>query len=210
MFESYLNAMLNGAVVFTVDTYFTTQTIGRENITQGVTTALGGTTLVYDYMVFANNIPEIGGVAWVNDYKTVITTFGMNDVQNLLHVTAGTGGQKYASIHMEALFDGLLAQGFTHAALLNPEFYGWWEYYMQLYLHEFTHTVEMYPEVMAHNTIDYHGVLSYYSNTVGPISPGLIPYPGCITEFEVIRLFLLNRAIVNGVPAGVPQSFWHD
>jgi hypothetical protein len=82
---------------------------------------------------------------------------------------------------------------------------------MQLYLHEFTHTVEMYLENYWDNVntnVDYHGVLGHYGRTVGLISPGLgVGYDGCISEIEVIRLFLLNQAIVNGETVGIPNEF---
>lgn len=225
MFGQYLNALLNGLVDFKVDTYFTTESLGNENFQRGATHPLGNNMeIVYNYNIFGYSIPEIDGVAgsgvdWstvggkLSNYGSVITTFGMNDYDSLLHVVAGTAGTKYASIHQETLFGGLLGQGFYFDYLLNLENQGvpgWWEAYMQLYLHEFTHTVEFYPENLAYNgaDLDYHYVSNYYGNLYGSISQGLGTNQPGISEIEIIRLFLLNRTIVDGRTVGIPKNFW--
>ena len=226
MFEQYLNALLNGLVDFKVDTYFTSDSLYSEHFQQGMTNPLGSTDLVYNYNIFGYNIPEIGGSIerdqtgafdWskvggtLDNYRTVITTFGMNDYSSLLHVIAGTAGEKYASIHQESLFGGLLDQGYNYDYLLDMDNQGvpsWWEYYMELYLHEFTHTVEMNPGNMALNDIGYHEVSKHYSEVYGSITSGTGITENGISEFEVIRLFLLNKAVVDGKMVGIPKSFW--
>jgi hypothetical protein len=119
MLGQYLNALLNGLVVFEIDTFFTTEQLGRQKFGFGMT-SWGS----YSYKIWGYNIPEIGGVeipytgGWsmydvggmLDEYRTVITTIGMNDFDGLLHGSAGSGWANYASIHLESLFTALRHQ----------------------------------------------------------------------------------------------------
>lgn len=124
-------------------------------------------------------------------------------------ISWGGGGskRKYASIHMEALFGGIYRQGGKVDYLLDyeapsvPEFWSW---FMDLYLHEFAHSVEQYPENKEVNSIDYHSVQRHYR--FQRIDGG----QSGSQEIETVRLYLLNRANVNGETLGIPKSFWYD
>jgi len=191
--------MLNGLVTFEVDTFFTTTKVGIESLYRGSTT-FDGINLVYGYGIHGQNIPEISGI--LDNYRSVITTFGMNDYTNLLHIGGGSAGRKYASIHLESLLGGRIINGQPIEPILDPtDPYtpSFWKFCMELYLHEFTHTVEMvlWDEPEYQHILYYHGVLRHYRNIDSRIS-----------EIEVIRLFLLNQAVVDGGTAGIPLYFW--
>lgn len=240
MLEQYLNALLNGLVVFQVDTFFTTEPLGINNITPGVGSWRDTDgTLFYNYGISAWNIPEIGGVAWepgkginwsdiggiLRDYRSVITTFGMNDYNYILHQQAGSGGNKYATVHTEALFGGIPDNGIpsVEALLDQTKWANWWHRsVMALYLHEFTHTVELQLENAERNGIwGLHSVCNYFGNLIGStrtwdmgirenaygVSMYGTPY---ITEIEIIRLFFLDEINIDGQTVGIPFSFWKD
>lgn len=196
MFGQYLNALMNGLVVFEVDNYFTTEILGREHFVQG-SDAWYNTI----YMLNGYDIPEISNK--INCYRSVITTFCLNDYIGQLRGGAGFGSNKFAGVHMESLF-GVTQQGYDLEYLFNFSNQGvtdWWEFFMQLYLHEFTHTVEMH-------YYNYHDTLNYYGNKYGNISQGLGSKQSGISEIEVIRLFLLNQAKVDNKIIGIPKDFW--
>jgi len=210
MFGQYANALMNGLVVFEVDTYFTTQTIGREHLIQGTSAWGDESGLFFAYMLMANNIPELDGL--LDEYGSVITSFGINDYDNLLTGGAGYGTKKFAGVHLETLLASFIMNDHLSVQMaLDFDYPGvaeGWESFMQLYLHEFVHTLEQDPDVLEYNAMDYHDVVKHYSQVCGPIAPGLgAGYQG-ISEIEVIRLFLLNRAEIDGRTVGIPNWFW--
>jgi len=226
MFGQYLNALLNGLVNFEIDTLFTTEPLDSRNFESGITNPLGSTQLVRDYSIFGYNIPEIGGASLDNgslppleeieqngilgNYRSIITTFGMNDYEGLLHVTGGTAGMKYASIHIESILGGLVINEQPVEWLLDfnlPGISAGWVNIMELYLHEFTHTLEQRVEILELNGIDFHNVLKYYGEA-GSLTGGIGFGDGWISEIEVIRLFLLYQVVINERTVGIPNSFW--
>lgn len=238
MLEQYLNALLNGLVVFEVDTYFTTEPLGKANVTAGAGSWRDTDgTLFYNYSMDAYKIPEIGGVTggtwnWSDlggilpNYRTIFTTFGMNDYNpQLLHQQAGSAGNKYASIHLESLgFDSLRRQGYSMEDLFTPEFANWWHTgFMPLYLHEFTHTVEMQLENLERNGFwglhnltyyfgDLHGSIRSWDMGIRENGYGVSETYGYtyMTEIEIMRLFFLDEINIDGQTIGIPFSFWKN
>lgn len=152
-------------------------------------------------------ISQVEGDGLLRKYKSIITTFSMNDFEERLHFVGGSGRRKYANIHMDALFCSLIKQGETVNYLLDYKAEGparWWLAFMQLYLHEFTHSVENYLENKAINPMDYHDANGYYR------FHGLDEGRAGDMEIEFIRLYLLNKVIINGVSLGIPKSFWYS
>ena len=149
-----LNEWFDGLVIFEIDSYFTTVTLGSESFN------IGGDTC----SIMAYNIPEISGI--LNNYRSIITTLNMNDYDGLLHNAAGLGEKKYAAVFMEAIFKGLLVNHDPIESLLdltNPN----WNSILTLYLHEFTHTIEqglkdVYEYHKAHISSDYIEITRLY------------------------------------------------
>ena len=220
----YLNAMMNGLVNFKVDVYFTTEVVGSKSFTLGIAQPLGSTELVYNYDLLAYNIPELGGLEWpdvnglppisdiesdgiLSKYKTIMTTFCMNDEDSDIHVIAGSSEKKYSSIHMESLFGSLKRNGYSVDYLFDPNVKNidiWWKGYMELYLHEFAHSVELYPENKNQNRLDYHEIHGYYAIKYGYKYGG----QSGMFEVEIARLFLLCKADIDGEKFGIRKEFW--
>jgi len=203
LLEHYLNAMLNGLVIFEVDMYFTKAPLDEKHFYQGTASVPGGDKVYYDYGINAYDIEEVFGM--LASYGSVIASFNMNDYSELLHITGGSAGKKYGEIHMETVFGGLVRNNDPIEWLFDSSIPGVnesWEFFMELYLHELTHTFEMMQEFLmpSQDVIGYHAVRSCYATAVD----------FWFSEIEVIRLFLLNQAEVNGEKVGIRYEFWRD
>lgn len=222
MLEEYLNAMMNGAVYFKLDSYFTSEVVGTRSFIRGIGQSLGGTDLLYNYDLPAYTIPELGGMekpevngfppiekiegdGLLSKYRTIMTTFSMNDHEDVLHFIGGSSERKYSSIHLETLFSSLIKQGYTVDDLFDPYFYKWWKFYMEVYVHEFTHSVELYLENKIQNELDYHEIKKQYALKYGY---GYVGQSGAF-EIEISRLFLLGKAEIEGEFFGVRHNFWN-
>lgn len=174
-FSQHLNDIFDGLVIFEIDYYFTTVPLGKANISQGIASGW------FDYGVFADDIPEVSHL--LDDYRTIMTTFGMNDFDGLLHMGGGSAGAKYASMHFEVIADTL----FSSYEVINA-----WGSLMDHYTHEFIHTVET-----AFNTYEFHDAAGYYLNN------------HIITDNPTINtLYLLNQMTIDGKRVGIPYSAW--
>ena len=220
--QDYLNAMLNGKVNFQIDTYFTKEVVGSESFS--CSTGYNGYREEYDYGLYAYTLPELGGGVWdeygklsktmneieaseiLSKYRTVITTFGMNDFDYELHCTGGSSIRKYARMHLEAL----LNEGeYTAECILDENHYyfdSWRDSFMGFYLHEFTHSVELYSENKAVNSMDYHDVykkyaFDYWSDPEAKGQSGNL-------EKECIRRYLLYEIEFDGDLFGITPEFW--
>ena len=130
-----------------------------------------------------------------------MTTFCMNDYneKELLHNVAGSAGKKYGYVHTESLLYGFVSSGVDPSAVLDERKYKeWWDSYNSLYLHEFTHTCELWDMSVESSACDLHGTIAYYSRTEGSDFP----------ELEMIRLFLLREAVVKDVIVGILPDYW--
>lgn len=176
-----LNEWFEDLVIFEIDTYFTTESIGNDSYHAGMTS-----TGKLDYSVFAKDIPELGPL--LKDYRSIITTSCMNDYDGLLHSSAGNASDKYALVNMEMFLKPFIINDIPLEDYLDLV-YEDWKTLLTVYIHEFAHTVET-----AINAYEYHEVISYYWNQ--------------ISELAITRLYLLNQAIVDDETVGIPFEYW--
>ena len=196
--SKYLNAVFNETVRFEVDEYFTTQPVdetvfvGSDNYYMPATQATNGITEVHSLLA---------------DYDSVITTYSLCGYENSLKLTggAGSGNAKYATVvldyflypfthegsgyygdELENILDNYYSNSVAH-----------WESFMNTYIHEFIHTVEMQLGIM--DTKWLHAAYSHYANIHGALSP--IPY-------NVDIPYLLNKYEADGEKWGIPYEFW--
>lgn len=88
----YLNILMDGSVTFSVDVLYITETIRTEQLIRGI--ASNGDI---DYGLWKEKIPEIYNRA--QNYKSVITTFSLNDFECNLQRGGGKTGRKFAAVH---------------------------------------------------------------------------------------------------------------
>lgn len=174
----YLNNWFNGTVKFEVETFYTTTPIGNDSYSSGNSNGK------IAYLVEAKDIPEIYPL--LSNYRSIITTLNMNDYKYDLHTSSGSAGQKYGCVYMDSFLRMLNSTPIDE--FLNLSHVNWNET-IDTYLHEFTHTVEL-----SFHGYEFHKVLKYYYNS--------------LSSMEVIKKYLLNEAIVNGVTVGIPYDFW--
>lgn len=174
-----LNTWFDGSVVFEVDTFYVSSTIGNEAYHAGLSS-----TGMFSYSAFADNVSQLHPI--LKDYRSIITTGSMNDFERKLNNSSGTAGEKFAYVvfeHLQFTFKNYSIHEFIE---LKPLI---WETQIDTYLHEFAHTVEN--AILAY---DFHKVIEHYWLK--------------IDHFDVIRLYLLNQAEINGEIVGIPMSFW--
>jgi hypothetical protein len=154
-----------------------------------------------DYSLWAEDIPEVWPM--LDDYRSVITSFCMGDYDTKLHHVAGIGRQKHASIYLEYVWGSCLKDNYLPIETMLDFDYpgiaqGWHGNIMDLYLHEFAHTVELY--FNDREIYEFHDALRYYAYN----------YEVTASEQKAIRLYLLNQLIIDGKKAGIPNSFWDE
>jgi hypothetical protein len=177
----YLNDWFYGLVSFEVDTYFTTVAVGNESFTYGYS------GLLRDYFIMANDIPEVSEM--LEDYGSVVTTFCMNDYGYVFHHMGGVSDMKYSACYLETVLRGFVINDIPLEAMLDTtDLY--WEFVMEHYLHEFTHTVEISLDVY-----EFHVALGYTDNNR-------------ISKLEITKLYLLNQLAIDGQKEGIPYGFW--
>lgn len=115
LFSKTLNDMLDGLVKFEVDSYFTSQTIGKDSVTNG-----NG--------IYAEDIWELTSIGILDEYRAVLTTFSFDGNPNLLYSSSGSAHLKYATIPLDRQFNKVNAFSFDSA--------------IEVYVHEFIHTIE--------------------------------------------------------------------
>lgn len=186
-FEALLNKVFSGLINFEAESYFTTVTIGEENIGSHEMLLQDGIKFK-NYFIMPYNIPEIKGM--VDDYRCVMSTFCFNDYEGLLHCAGGYGDYKYGAVQFEGNVLQTILNNKPIESILDfteKEWYG----ITDGYLHEFTHTIEQGLSVYP-----YHYTLGAHSNQ------GI--YEG------TTELYLLNQAIVDGQKVGIPYPYWTD
>ncbi len=178
---------LTETIIFEVDAYFTTKPLSEENFDSGA-----DHQGLFEYSIFADNILEVGLI--IPKYRSIITTFSMQDYANILHVAAGLGRSKHAGIYLEGILGGLLINDEELDEFFEEDYIVRNHDYLEsLYTHEFAHTIEQ--SLPINFDYDYHNIESYYSG---------LGY----TQLETVRLYFLNETIMDGQKVGVPSSFW--
>lgn len=190
-FLKFLNEITEGLVSFKVDEYFTTVPIGIENTNVSIVSKNG--QWFNEYFVDANLIQEIAGM--VNNYRSVINIFSFGDNEPLFRNSSGHGGEKFASIYYNCLFEQAEFDGYTLDELLANLNNHEWDSIVDTFLHEFTHTVEQ-----GISTYRLHNVMANYHNQ------------GIVNEIEIIKDYLLNQAHVTNYDesVGIPYCFWKN
>lgn len=189
--DIYLNAMLNGKVNFIIDTYYTSAPITENEI------RLANSLDDWEYYLFAEDIPEIQD--FILNYNSVIITFNMEDYYDFnLHQTAGMASKKSAVIHDESVIGNYYRDEVSVEDLLDNSQASYaerWDNIIGLYLHEFTHTVELSIE---NNDYGYHTAIGDYCDKYGAIKDELI----------VIKLYLNGEVAIDGKLLGIPELYW--
>lgn len=190
-FAGILNDLFAGEVVFEVDSYYTTQPFGRENLYQGTDMWHN-----YEYGTEISRIPEISEM--VLGYRSVLTTIFLDDK---FHTASGTAIRKSACVYADSFLSVLYEQGESAEFLLDifePSVQKWWDSIMETYLHEFTHTAEMYYaygdsdvlQLGLHSTIEYY-YINYKKSSI-----------------EAITDYVKGQAFFDGKYIGIPMMFW--
>ena len=188
LFSEYLNDIFDGLVLFEVDTYYTTESLGEENIqvswTQGVLEDIG--RLVKTHRIYADKIPEVR--PFITEYQSIITLFSFGDYprdQADLYDINAAGRQKFASVNiLQAGYDSV-----TESYLRNR---------MEGCVHELIHTIE---QGMVYDVYEFHAYGREYNHEYGY---------GVLTTSEENRLYLTNQgiSITTGERVGIPFAFW--
>ncbi len=188
--REYLNLWFDGKVKFEVDTYFTCDTVGEESVDSG--NAAG----FISYDVDANFIPETGELNKL--YHSVLTAFGMNDYEHLLHNSAGLAGVKYGVVNIEGLVDGYVIEQLIED-IRNCDYYdddtqdgtvANAKSIIETFMHELVHTCE---NVYYNELVEFHKVIYHEGN---------------YHAIEYSKLYLLGEAIYNGEKCGIPEEYW--
>lgn len=188
--REYLNLWFDGKVKFEVDTYFTCDTVGEESVTKA------STPNFKCYSVDANFIPETGELNKL--YHSVLTAFGMNDYEHLLHNSAGSAWVKYGVVNIEGLVDGYKIEQLIEE-IRNCNYNDDHTQDMRIYnaksiietfTHELVHTCE---NVYNNELVEFHKV---------------IYHDGDYHAIEYSKLYLLGEAIYNGEKCGIPEEYW--
>ena len=192
----FLNDAFAGEVVFDIDTYYTQNPLGRENLSRGIDYWFD-----YVYGVDTESITEIKDK--IENYRSVITTISYRDYEFVTLAGGGASSRKIAEIYADVLWGGLYNQGGQPKYLLdfNDESVNtWWVgSILDTYIHEFTHTAEMYYSYTDLIPLDLHGYISYY-----------IGQNDGRYDIEAIKQYLVGKACVDGNYIGIPKSFWAD
>ena len=189
-----INEMFDGKVWFVFESYFTKDTVYKDS--------LFGTwaSRYLSYELEPSWIAELEESTILCEYDTVMTTFCLNDYgHSVLHNQAGTAGKKYGYLHTETLLSALKNNDVDPAVVLDQiKYKEWWDFYNELYLHEFVHTCELWPMIMEQIPIDLHGAIADYMNK--PDTD--------FNEMEVLRRFLLGEMMVKGQTTGILPEYW--
>ena len=188
--REYLNLWFDGKVKFEVDTYFTCDTVGEESVDSG--NAAG----FISYDVDANFIPETGELNKL--YHSVLTAFGMNDYEHLLHNSAGSAWVKYGVVNIEGLVDGYVIEqlieeirncDYNDDHTQDTRIYNA-KSIIETFTHELVHTCE---NVYNNELVEFHKVIYHEGN---------------YHSIDYSKLYLLGEAIYNGEKCGIPEEYW--
>lgn len=188
--ELYLNRFLDGLITFEIDSYYTTVPLGIDNITQVRATSIDGIEY-YSYSIDAQDIPEVSNI--FDNYRCVINTYNFNDYQGLLRFATGFGGEKFAMLSFEGIVGQTILNDKPLESLLDYS-NGEWDRIIDLYSHEFVHTIEQ-----GITSYQYHMVLVEYARQ------GLV-------HLEPTIAYLRNQAQVSNetMKVGVPYTYWKN
>lgn len=197
-FSSLLNEWFDGKILFEVDAYFTLTSIGTEQSRAGEEAFYRATNRNDRVSYTLKLIDKAETKSFDLKYHSILNTFGMNDYDYKLHTTTGLAGFRYGSIYIEGIFGGWR----TNFQILNSAYNDMLQdsdndfnrVLIDTYVHEFTHTIEMYYS---------YGEIYDYHKAVGS--------GGTKDVQKITKQYLLCQFEYNGEYVGIPESFWyHD
>lgn len=182
--REYLNDMLDGLVEFEVDEYFTTQPITTENFTHPD----DGTER--DSALFPESIPEVENIIGI--YDSVLSSFSINDFNNELNNSSGMAKAQSGEIHFDhALLYPASLNKVSLKKLIENEEHRIWDSYINTYIHELAHTIEMRV-----NSYSYH------------LWIGDAGWKQHLDDKYIQKLYYTGNALMEGKKVGLPYSFW--
>lgn len=181
--EEKLNEIFYGLINFEIDAYYTKEPVTNDMLSGGT-----GDPINSPVSITAEDIPEVRPL--INKYRTVMTTFNLNDYDEKYHTTmlAGMGSRKFAEIYLDSFLksDDIEVMWDTNHERHEAR----WNRLLETYLHEFCHTIET-----DFGYADYHDALyadrAVYKSTL-----------------EVTEEYLLGLAEYEGELVGVPYDYW--
>jgi|GEM_PF-1567230 len=212
--SKYLNDWFYGIINFTVDIFFTTEVLGVNNLTRipmddhgRITYMIWPRGRTYDgRRGYGLGIPEVQSI--LPYFRSVITTMCLDDFnpffKNIRRANSGIAGNKYALCQFEWVLARLF-EDFTHTPTieeLSDFTLPGWSQVMQLYLHEFIHTVELAIRGVGIYVYDLHDAIKAQAPMP---SDGYTPIQW---RLEGYRQFLLNKQLINEQYIGIPICFW--
>ena len=186
-----LNDMFDGLVLFEVDNYFTTELVQTDQMGVGVGGPFGGQ--YYDYYPNVLWIPELNPI--LQNYRSVITSYCLDDYEFFAHSSGGFSDAKYGYYSLESAFHAWDFSSEKYFDFTLQETVNKWEPIKDVYVHEFTHTVEIALQYTGQDVLGYHEMISVY-------------WKKDIRGLDFTRLYLLNQAELNGESAGIPFECW--
>ncbi len=197
-FGEYLNEWFAGKVIFEVDAYYTIQAFGStEN-------RVGRGDAVSNRLSWPQRIPEIHDM--LDDYHGAIGSDSMNDPLGALRENEGEASAKYGAVS----FDSILLS-YNISAKTKQETYErllsglYWDELLEVYLHEFTHTIEMRVPWESVGSYGYHSSAEDYKKIYG------VSVNGVNCEVLAAKLYLLHEAVTpDGRIVGIPPAFWEN
>ena len=199
-FSYYLNKWFEGRVIFEVDRYYTLRPLTEEYI-------IGPS----DYFTKGWIIEEIHDI--IGEYECTMTSFNLLDYDALLHSpnVAGLGSQGHGMVYLDrAIFGAPEIYPGQYAVEDIKNYFGDGSSIdrydrgsedVNVYLHEFAHTVELRYYKPSEGSEYNEEVYDFHAWR----SEG---YAAGYKNLEIIRLYLLHEAVSNGELVGVPPSYW--
>lgn len=199
-----LNELMDGLVHFEVDEYFTKQPI---NYNAGAVTASDALHPSTDggYVLDPSKLPETRDM--MKSYGSTLITFCLNDYALKLRTANGYAWEERGGVYLENHLAPSIIDKKPIETLLDLRCYEWIKI-IQVYLHEFIHTIEL-REGMQHV---YHTVLKQFMNDglkdyEWEGDEELARYMGQLYD-EIDKSYLFNMARLNGEHVGIPYEFW--
>lgn len=180
-----LNEIFYGLVNFEIDTYFT-----KEPVRNWEFRGQQGDLYINEYLMEMETLR--------NQYRCVLYTHNMNDYGEKYHSLnlQGRAGASYGQIYMDSFLYGISNERLPIEVMWDTSYEKHeelWDRFLETYLHEFCHTIEMDQGQMGIPA--YHSVLET-SHEVKK------------TTMKLTEEYLLNFAQYNEELVGIPYDYW--
>jgi len=200
-YRDFMNETMDGLVKFKIDEYFTTQPLGKEHVTIAGGVKLDGTVYM-DNLLYADKIPEVQDK--LDDYRTVMVTFNLNDYDSVLHTGAGVAaeGTIFGCYYLDSAIKKYnIAVHEPLENLLNMDHLFWMDFIDAL-IHETIHTMESYYYHHPDSSL-LHDAWDIFISYGDKDNDG-----NNNSDLHLYKLFLLEEAPLYGQKMGVPYRYW--